>query len=148
VNVGGGFVRVGNGDGTDVSSFLGGRVAVGGISVRDGVTVAVAVLVNVPVGLGVRVNVAEGVNVNVAVGLGVAVAVSVAVSVGLLAAVNPPVSGITSSGLSATGYRIRLMMMGNVYAPMLTTKNAAISIYSFAFTSGYPFCIRNGRSSC
>lgn len=122
-------------------------MAVGGISVRDGVTVAVAVLVNVPVGLGVRVNVTEGVNVHASLGLGVVVGVRVDVSVGLLAAVNPPVSGITSSELSATGYKIRLMMIGNVYAPMLTTKNTAISIYSFAFTSDFPFCT-NKQVNC
>jgi hypothetical protein len=97
--------------------------------VRDGVTVAVAVRVgvgvNVSVTLGVSVNVAEGVDVHVDVG--VCVAVNVIVDSGPLVSVAPPVSGITSSELSPVGYSMRLMMMGRLYALMLTTRSTPIS---------------------
>ena len=85
------------------------RVFIGGIRVRDGVTVAVAVRVDVTVGvrLAVRVDVTEAVNAGGALRVGVAVGLSVAMKVcvgaGLLVGVVPPVLGIMISTSSMTG---------------------------------------------
>lgn len=102
---------------------------VGGIRVRDGVTVAVAVGVDVNVGVklavSVRVDVTEAVNDGGTVRVGVAV--KVCVGAGVLVDVAPPVLGITSSESSTPGYRLRWMRMGKLYALMPTINSIAIS---------------------
>jgi hypothetical protein len=105
------------------------RVFVGGIRVRDGVTVAVAVGVDVHVGVklavSVNVDVTEAVNEGDTVRVGVVV--KVCVGSGLLVDVAPPVLGIASSESASPGYRVRWMRMGRLYALMPRTNNTAIS---------------------
>ena len=102
---------------------------VGGISVRDGVSVGVKERVLVGVRVDVEVGVTDGVNVNVAVGEKVAVGVNVAVAVGSRLAVNavpsPPVFGIRTSDSKNSGCDDLHMRFGTLKAPMAIARKIA-----------------------
>jgi hypothetical protein len=106
-----------------VSSCLERRVLVGGIRVREGVTVAVGVSVTEAVD--VKLGVAEGLDVGgiVRVGVAVSVGVNVAVAPFVGVTVSPPVMGITSSESSVSGNRMRVITIGILNALMATIRS-------------------------
>lgn len=108
-------------------------VLVGGMSVRDGVSVGVTDGVFVGVRVAVDVGVTDGVIVNVAVGEDVTVGVNVDVAVGsglgVSAVDSPPVFGIRNSDSDSirSGCDAFQMSFGTLKAPTAVAKSTAQS---------------------
>lgn len=106
-------------------------VIVGGMSVRDGVSVGVTDGVFVGVRVAVDVGVTDGVIVNVAVGetvtVGVDVAVTVGSGLGVSAVDSPPVFGIRNSDSDAvrSGCDALQIRFGTLKAPMAVARRIA-----------------------
>lgn len=106
---------------------------VGGMSVRDGVSVGVTDGVFVGVRVAVDVGVTDGVDVNVVVGemvtVGVNVAVAVGSGLGVSAVDSPPVFGIRNSDSDSDAVRSGCdalqIRFGTLKAPMAVARRIA-----------------------